>query len=75
MSLLKKNLFAKAQAETGRMRGFLSVRCNSGSAVNGAKARRRSAAAGNRCSSLELMAEEDGFEAAGAESERARATL
>ena len=67
MSLLEEDLFAKAQAETGRMRSFLLGALQRWQRGEWRKGQAEKRGGGNALFSLELMAEEDGFEAAGAD--------
>lgn len=67
LSLLEEALFTKAQAETGRMRSFLLGALQRWQRGEWRKAQAEKRGGGKELLSLELMAEDDGFEAAGAE--------
>jgi RNA polymerase sigma-70 factor (ECF subfamily) len=69
LSLLEEDLFAKAQAETGRMRSFLLGALQRWQRGEWRKGMAEKRGGGQELFSLEVMAEEDGFEAAGADDE------
>jgi RNA polymerase sigma factor (sigma-70 family) len=67
LSLLNEDLFAKAQAETGRMRSFLLGALQRWQRAEWRKAHAEKRGSGQQLLSLELMAEETGYEASGSE--------
>jgi RNA polymerase sigma factor (sigma-70 family) len=67
LSLLEEDLFARAQAETGRMRSFLLGALQRWQRGEWRKAQAEKRGGGHELFSLDVMAEEDGFEAAGAD--------
>ncbi|MDZ4404139.1 hypothetical protein [Prosthecobacter sp.] len=69
LSLLEEDLFAKAQAETGRMRSFLLGALQRWQRGEWRKAQAEKRGGGQELLSLEVMAEDDGFEAAGSDND------
>ncbi|MBL9132983.1 MAG: sigma-70 family RNA polymerase sigma factor, partial [Verrucomicrobiaceae bacterium] len=67
LSLLEEDLFAKAQAGTGRMRSFLLGALQRWQRGEWRKGMAEKRGGGNELFSLDVMAEEDGFEVAGAD--------
>lgn len=67
LSLLEEDLFSKAQEETGRMRSFLLGALQRWQRGEWRKGQAEKRGGGQELFSLEVMAEEDGFEAAGSD--------
>jgi DNA-directed RNA polymerase specialized sigma24 family protein len=69
VSLLEEDLFTKAQEDSGRMRSFLLGALQRWQRGEWRKGQAEKRGSGHELLSLEMMAEEDGFEAAGSDND------